>query len=113
MAARGATPPRARLVRLSQWLARGTIAQSFAGQSDETRHAIEPVRFEAGQAATAAALQAADGEIESARQLFQREARGLHQLSQHRVREAFANRLPQIAVRGQRPAQNALSTQLF
>ena len=61
MAAMGATPPRARLLRLSQRLARALSPKSFAGQCQETRHAIEPVRFEAGQTSAAAALQAARG----------------------------------------------------
>ena len=40
------------------------------------------------------------------------ESRCLHQLTKHGVGKPFANRLPQIAVGGECPAKNALSTQL-
>jgi hypothetical protein len=88
------------------------VAHGFAGQLEEARHVVEPVRFETGKTTAAAALQAASGEVERAGQFFQGQARGLHQLSQDGVWESFANRFPQIAVTGQRPPQGVLSAQL-
>jgi len=90
------------------------IPQTLTRQRDNARQPVKAVRLKSRQPSAAPPpLQAARREVKGLRQFFQREPRSLHQFLDHRRREPFANRIPQIAVIGERPPESLVPSQLF